>query len=338
MTIYLYFKYFLCATFYQLLSESYTLGDHDICQGRWKQHVNESLLHPFHHILGLKKSFDDYHSNDEILKEICPVEIFQQNCFYMGITNRTNNLMGREWDSKSKDCHHFSAHGLLSMLRNRTIWFMGDSTMIQAFNSMVCTLMATIKHVKATVNWSQVKGGDGYTGNTVVFSDRTCPLHESHCHHNVLNGTSVLFPEYNATIHLKWFVSYNDAKDKTNIIGFLKSVSNDVVVFNTGLHYNNATEYRIDMNNFRSDYDREVGAKLQFYFLESTPQHFATDWGNGYFNGAKLSRSCVRIPDLAVGHQMDYRNRIIEEVFDSKRNLVFNVSLQFINLLLSVFF
>ena len=83
----------------------------------------------------------------------CPTEIYLYNCYYLGATERAHNITkNRKWVSTTDKCQQFDAKGFLNLIRNRNVYYVGDSTMVETWQSIVCQLYQAAKYV-LNVGW-----------------------------------------------------------------------------------------------------------------------------------------------------------------------------------------
>ena len=83
----------------------------------------------------------------------CPTETYMYNCYYHGVIERAHNITkNRKWVSSSDTCQQFNAEGYLNLIRNRNVYYVGDSTMLQTWQSIVCQLYKATKAV-IDIDW-----------------------------------------------------------------------------------------------------------------------------------------------------------------------------------------
>jgi hypothetical protein len=239
------------------------------CDGVWVQHDGPKS----HRFLGLNRTFEEYGSNySKILLEMCPTETFYYNCFYHGAGDRASSLLNREWLSHDARCEQFDPLKFFEKLRNRNLYMLGDSVMGQNWNALICRLLDSIPVTDIiiySIHWLQYQGGT--LELTKAYNENTCPVGASHC----LLG-------YESIIHLRKFnvtiVYRRSAMDLH--IGLVDAIKiypisdNDVIIANNGLHYSDPVWYRDIIQKL---YHVLASIKpANFYFMESTPQHFAS--------------------------------------------------------------
>jgi hypothetical protein len=292
---------------------STSLRDDFCSRGRWKQIANNGSLEI--NIFAMKRAFDEYTSNDDIIKEICPMEIFQQNCFYHGIKNRTSLIMKRTWESDDRECHHFTPHKFLSEVRGRNLHFIGDSTMTQLYNSFVCTLFTSIKTFKVDYNaWEQYHGSDGT--NKDGFSNKTCPLGKQNCFHS---SAKVSFPSFKASLDFRTINNFGDSA--SSVLNLFTNYPDDIFIYNFGLHYNEQSQYQAHISKFVANFTQLTNPP-QIYFLETTPQHFNNSLNGYYHNKKSIGPRCVPSQNFSLSNLHDWRNRILEQTVQSRENQV----------------
>ena len=87
----------------------------------------------------------------------CPSETYMYNCYYQGVVERAHNITkNRKWVSSSDKCQQFDAKGFLDIIRNRRVFYIGDSTMIQTWLSVICHLYQATKTV-VDIKWELAK-------------------------------------------------------------------------------------------------------------------------------------------------------------------------------------
>ena len=119
-----------------------------MCKGKWVQGSSDYSLF-------VKSGEMPYRPNFDML---CPAETLMHNCYFHG-SNRSHNVSARRWvlDSDS-ECVDFTPLRFASEMRNTTIHLMGDSTMMQLFTALVCSLYK-LSYSEATVHFQHHQGG-----------------------------------------------------------------------------------------------------------------------------------------------------------------------------------
>ena len=83
----------------------------------------------------------------------CPTEAYMFNCYYHGAIKRAHNITkNRKWVSSSYKCQQFDAKAYLNLIKNRKVFYIGDSTTMETWQSIICNLYQSTKAV-VDVHW-----------------------------------------------------------------------------------------------------------------------------------------------------------------------------------------
>ena len=194
-----------------------SVSSKSICTGYWKNNNEDPSKQT--------ESYGDgglgYHSGN-VDHLLCPADTLMHNCFFHKSFRRAQLIKNRKWISDDQNCAEYSSFGFLGILKGRKLALIGDSTMMQNFQSFVCNLQpAAINNLY--MNWQFYQGG--------LFDRTVCPSPDGkHCH---LNGTSTIeFPYLNVTI-----TYHHHARPKEKILANLinkKYTEVDLVIINFG--------------------------------------------------------------------------------------------------------
>ncbi len=296
-----------------IISNATTLDD-KTCDGKWITHDQISSINL--HVLGLNKSFTEYKSMPDVLSQMCAAENLMHNCYYHGITNRTDAIMKRSWLSNDSNCHDFHPKIFLERMRNRNLFLIGDSTMLQTWAYLMCSLLSVPTQSKvnntAEIEWLHYAGSSSQVKD--IYNDITCPFGAAHC---LLSGSgNVTFTHYNTTISYSSLRNY-DRQDLQKQITLLQIKPIDLVLFNIGLHFNDEGLYYSVIGDFVADYKDSNITPItpKLFFLETLPQHFTkmTEPINGYFYKWEAAEYCNPLLDEEYAYRHDWRNRHAEE-------------------------
>lgn len=291
-------------------SENNTSGQ--ICPGRWMDYTSDF----YQHFQGITGFAGDY-SEMQLRQEACPAETFMHNCFFHGDTARANMLIKRNWFSSDKNCIPFWPHNFLDKIKNKKLYFAGDSTMMQVWSQLFCSLYSSTS-TEFKPFFMYHRGGTDDVHND-IYNSKTCPFGASHCH---LTMASAWFPLINASMHFTWVNRYGTEQILQKIISHNKLSSQDIIIANVGIHYNFGEQQllerdlRLFLRDIHSIKDQNINMPL-ISFLESLPQHFSGNrLGNGYYNREEAGTACADVVhnNISHAHAMDWRNRIVESV------------------------
>lgn len=234
------------------------------------------------------------------LSHACPVQTFEFSCYYHETfpdnfhffdnqTGRSTAIARRGWKPKHTQCQHFHIHTFLHLLQNKQVLFVGDSVMLQIWTSLVCTLFSASKTALSymdhiDISWTNFRDKDTYI----------CPKGIEHCF--VIDG-HVHVLQTNTTFYAKTMDVFQPHTFQ-QLLHNLSFTSNDVLIFNNGLHINDEHTYREVLHNVTKSFHQinHTEDRLHHvFFLETTPQHFGTM--NGFYNyfAAFYLNSCVPI-------------------------------------------
>lgn len=285
-------------------------GEHRGCPGKW----TEGPPIPFY---GLNKSYNEYQSANELKSLMCPVETFYQNCFYNGMTEKAQMLVRRHFQLEagphSDRCEEFAVRPFMEILRNRKLFFSGDSVTKQLWQALVCKILGEITVPRELIRVS-------YSLYTELDISIGCPFGASNCQ---MDEGEITIPEYNASIAYHF-----DAKYSSGVM--LKYINDwnvgrdDILIYNFGIHYNSEMDmsaalvdaFLPDVRQLRDKAEAGENVahmlKNNFYFLESLPQHFArVDVPNGYFTPMYAASWCDPFSNVTQTKEFDWRNNLL---------------------------
>eukprot|EP01040_Poterioochromonas_malhamensis_P013946 gene13946-15398_t len=240
----------------------------------------------------------------------------------------------RIWTCRQHDANETSGHGyeaysqrfvpnncalrsfdpleFMNMLRNRQLAMIGDSITLQFFTMVVCSLHGAVA-ADYHLNWTPL---------THIFGPDDCP-DVVHCH---LGGSSVYYPHFNTTITLSLeylhhpFLFFHQQ---------LRLTSNDIVLFNRGIHVHEAKIMHEEVKSFFDEYLKLPEThQPMLIWRESSPQHFDTP--NGHYNKSRLHFPCHPYNNFAKAYVKDFRNRVVDQILTYHKHIpimrVWNVS------------
>lgn len=183
-------------------------------------------------------------------------------------------LERRRWVSKSaKDitntCVHFRPSDFLESMRGRRLYVLGDSIMTNFYTSLFCALY-TLTESEHSVEFYRLP----YCGELL------CPLGNAQNSWN--RGAKAYFRLYDFTLVHILEDHLHSAVKKLFLSGQVRS--HDVIVYNSGLLYNDEYSYEVQMRAWYMSllpFLNRTDAP-QFFFMEISPQHFSFQ-ENGYF-------------------------------------------------------
>lgn len=260
-------------------------------EGEW---IEQSSINQNYSLIASRVTKLQVQEGQDWFKQACPAQSIIYTCYFReGMANISYMLERRKWVSKNHRCQHYHPLDLLKVVKNRSIFFFGDSIMGQIWEYHVCALYSFLP---AKFELEEVCPYDS-------CEKYGCPFGTNHCH---MNRGTVHFPTINA--------SYYYERDGKYGSYFYKYISNrtkpdDIVLFNWGIIYNDQEEYLSDLKILRYDllnWSRSLLPKNSF-FLESTPQHFS---GEGSWKPG--SKYCVPLSST----YKDWRNQIVHDIFN----------------------
>lgn len=218
-------------------------------------------------------------------------------------------------DNSTDQCMPFWPLEFLSLVRDRRVFFVGDSIMGNLFISLLCALYHTSEAVYR-VNFVKL-----YHCDNVL-----CPLNEAK--HSYNRGGAITFHATNTT--LTYTMINSPSKDVAGVLERYGVTSGDILVLNPGLHFNDKDKYRNAMETLKESLQSlKTSTPERFpiiFYNEITPQHFP-DMPNGYYAQITENYSGTRIckpfydptnsSSVRAAHAQDWRNRIMEDVLAS---------------------
>ena len=206
-------------------------------------------------------------------------------------------------------CSAFEPQRFLRTFSNSRLVFIGDSVLSQVWLLLVCDVYESLPAAQ--------RDNDSF----VTFNPRAGMVATRLGHGGYTLGRDIVtFLEHNVTvIGTRWDFFYK----KQSAAAILRDLSeSDILVVNFGLHYN---EYagknprdadRDDFRNALVALSADLAAlgrpKWGIWFAETTPQHFAGDNANGYYN-LHGGKSCVPYANATAAHLLDWRNTVLHD-------------------------
>jgi hypothetical protein len=209
----------------------------------------------------------------------------------------------RKFSPDNCELPEFNPYSFLQTLRNRRLFICGDSTNLQFFTMLACSLHGTVKEIsyrpardpgdKTTFHGGS--SGEVYypvTNTTIIYSG-------SHIIH--------IYKKQHAENPFEDYVQY----------GKLFSPY-DIVLLNFGMHAPEPSKILDITRKLAEDYQQ---TKIDysstypiFLWRETSPQHFHPNdtVPMGYYAGS-TEQSCHPLRNITQAYQEDFRNRISEE-------------------------
>lgn len=212
------------------------------------------------------------------LDHACPAQAMIYSCYYHEghpehklPRDRAKRLELRRFHPSNAQCLPFLSSRFLNLIANRRVLLLGDSILSQLWQTLVCALHK-ISDIRTYINW-------GYAGKLVPNKVFYCPFGAEHCH---VQGGDARIKSVNATLFNR-VVSEYDQGVFDSILKDLRLTSEDIVIFNIGLHYPQMNYYRKHMESvMRHIASMNSATSPHFIFMETVPQHFNST--SGYFS------------------------------------------------------
>lgn len=261
---------------------------------------------------GTAENFGDAGLGFLLAKDIsllCPADTFMHSCFFHGATQRASGLLKRKWVADGAGCREFSPVRFLKAIANRRLFLIGDSTMMQTFQSFVCSFHSITK-TDLQVDWYHHQGGTIEVPNR-VYDTTTCPLQGKHCH---LSGGVMRFADFNASVIFRGISQYTHR-------GFFKEIladgtNIDIVILNWGLHLNDKSIFEEQVKLLAHDLV-DIHNSPTIFVRESFATHFSGRMNqSGYFDTSHNidNRKCLPLSGNSSHiRSFDWRNMILEE-------------------------
>ena len=211
----------------------------------------------------------------------CPAEINTYSCYWQN-------------QSRAAEVENIVEHGdfaalrFLHLVQGRTLVFVGDSVLLQFWQSVVCRLNK--EGFKYQIGW---------------YSHRKfqCPWGPQHCH-----------IEYACAYHpMICYVKDFYLELSPELFRYFDLGADDVVVLNFGLHAHDPSDLKMKLDVF-SQKLQLLQPKPVVFWAETPPQHFPGN-GSGYYTDEmrRHYHRCAPL-DMDVARTLDWRNRVAETV------------------------
>lgn len=260
------------------------------CEGEWKDFDSPDMS--TYMTVAARNQLDtsDFDASSRIfINNACPAQVVQHTCYYFGDPAHARKLEYRRWilkDNPNDRCVPFRPTEFLSLVRDRRVLFLGDSVMGELFVSLLCALYHTTESFYR-FRFMMLLHGDNFLR----------PLNQSK--HSYNQGGTITFHALKVTMA---HILVNHPNE--NIAGILKShrvTTQDIIVLNPGLHFNDRGEYRNALGSLQtllqSLKQSSPGNFPIIFYLQITPQHFP-DMPNGYYGQRPKNFKGTRICKL----------------------------------------
>jgi hypothetical protein len=311
--------------------------------GNWVNASNDNLYYLFGSRVQQQPNLDVNANLNNFFAEACPAESLLRACYFHTGKDPTKiqSLERRVFKPNNPQCKQFQPLDFLEMLRNRRLILYGDSIMSQIFSAFVCALY---RLTTSSYGMDFVKLWKGQC------NEINCPFGKPQ--HSLFAGGWINFPVVNVSI-IQITASYYGFKEFEAVLHqYAPLSSHDIILYNFGMHYNNETEYGLQMTRFAEDMKtkflntsyhwhrrREEHESLvshgdavlnddetdetstesslvpELFFIESSPQHFDSPL-NGYYKQETNDYHkdyCDATTDMNLKYEHDWRNRIAEK-------------------------
>lgn len=209
------------------------------------------------------------------------------SCLTGQLNPNDSRTWAQHWVASDARCMPFHPVNFFTHLQNKTLIFIGDSIMEQIFEQLLLNLYA----------WSNI-----VSRYIVPPRHMEDSFHEAHV------------PEVGMFLlrhDLYTYEGFNNFRAQYHVHGWH---DDHIIIFNIGIHYNNASEYEEDLRQLAVELRAENNL---FLFLQSTPQHFGGDDGYYMSTPRSMHLACQPLTGATLTEQitLDWRNAIAEEVF-----------------------
>ena len=219
----------------------------------------------------------------------CPYQPIGHSC-YLRDSARARTIEERIWISTDERCNLLTPRDYLETLRNKTLLLYGDSMAIQIFSTLMCTL------------------------NHFLHSDLIWNKFSPY-----LEGGQISFPDTTTTIAIRYDTKF-DVEHISTTFADMRLTTRDIFIFNIGLHYNDKSAYESVLRKALDTIStvNRTRSLPKMFFLQTTPQHFATD--NGYFNPQLSSKNCTIKSSPGQMKNGDWRNIALDNTISKWRD------------------
>lgn len=266
---------------------------YDNCgEGEWMTITssNDNL----YHLYGSRiQQRPDGNITDDLLRyfqEACPAESILRSCYFHKDKDfsKLQSLEKRIFIPNNPWCKQFQPLEFLEILRNRRVIMMGDSIMNQIFSSLVCALYR-ITSASYGIDFRKLWKGQ--------CNEINCPFNQPKHSHSL--GGWINFPIVNTSIIQITTSFYNSYKEFDTILqNYHPLSSNDIIIYNIGIHYYNITEYSNIIHLFIHDMETYY-FNITYRYHQYKQQHKDDEQPHGDESDSEESQES---PDSIIGN------------------------------------
>lgn len=316
------------------------------CAGYWKVETHRENAYLFraarHHQRDAEQNF---------LLSACPAQTASHSCYYnqpndkvYNNTSRADLLERRVWvangdnEGISSSCRHFHPLETILLLRNRRIIMLGDDTMGQIWQSLVCALSAKGTSSSGTassmvpslqIQWTKNKVFTNILSGEASFAKFNISLlykrisNRNIRSNNVRNSTNKISSPHAQILNLlSDQATYFKKRGYNNSASAYKLLSGDILLINIGASFNNKQSYEFALETLNKSIVNYFKTRrdIRISFIETAPQHYRTY--DGYFSSRndtslKANNSTANCFPLTKSNPTDWRNDIAYRIFGS---------------------
>eukprot|EP00981_Chlorochromonas_danica_P006523 scaffold1420_cov182-Ochromonas_danica.AAC.1 len=275
--------------------------DGGYCEGEWK---TSHSSHSDYSISAARTTIDPKHLNTsqkQWVAQACPFQMSLYSCYFH--TNRTQAalLEERNFYPQNTNCLPFRPYNFLTLLQGRHLVFLGDSILLQIWESLACTFNPLTPIHPHYVNYV----------NRKPCNMINCPENGTK-RFSYLNYGWIHLPAYQLTLTALMVPKVN--------LAAIHGLVREAFVHNNQQHSNHKQE--APAGETRKTVEHHHHPTI-FYF-ESSPQHFSVN-AKGYYplhdTGDKRNLQCKPLPPEARQGQLDWRNQVISRAL---ANVLYN--------------
>lgn len=247
-----------------------------VCEGEWKTApTSDTGLYHFDETRVPFNASEPSLSASNFLRTACPAQRSAYSCHFTG--DEADGVRARELERRvyhpkpESSCFPFAPAAFMKLIEGRKVLMVGDSITGQIWQSLVCSLYRLDETYFDVDFWIEPDCSD----------PRKCPARPNPEHGHVVTAYLAMRSTQSQLI-FHFHSLYRKPNDLKKLVEKYQLSSQDFVIMNYGLFYNNRTSYEPMLHSLSNGIEMVLRAANSPYvmFRQTTPQHFDTE--NGY--------------------------------------------------------